>query len=158
MKKIVHSVVVAAISLSTVAFADVKVGSGVALTSNGSSVKVPLDINSKMRVEPEVAFGYKSDGDNSYTNFGLMAGVYLMSQPAKKINLFYGGKLGFSVSSSKVGSVSNSDTIVNLIPTAGFEYFLDPKVSVGGEAGFGFGFGDVTNIGLTTATTLRYYF
>ena len=166
MKKTVATLLIAG-SVLTLSAADINIGAGVALTSDGSSVKIPIDISETLRVEPEVSFGYSSYKDNSDSEFGLLAGVYLMSQPSENINLYYGGKVGFVVASTTTkydtdfggsSTKTNSANSFALIPTAGFEYFIDPSVSIGGEAGFALGFGDVTTVGLTTQTSLRYYF
>ena len=163
IKKLLASTLILGVLSTTLVADGVKVGVGVALTANDATIRVPLDIASNLRIEPEVSYGYTSYDDGSSYIMGLGAGVYLMSQPASNVNLYYGAKMGFVVGSTSYdlptgGSKSVSDNSFGIAPTAGFEYFLDPHVSLGGEVGFRLGFGDVTNVGLTTATTLRYYF
>ncbi len=169
IKKTLVGLALAATCITT-ASADPKIGVGMALTSEDTTIRVPIDIDTQLRIEPEFSFGYVS-GDNGFSNssFGIGTGVYMLAQPEKSINMYFGGKIGFKNESTS----SNTNNLVNAInlaqtgnggssfylaPAAGFEYFLHPKVSLGGEASFTFGFGDFTNIGLTTATTLRYYF
>lgn len=145
------------ISISTMVGAEItRIGVGISATDSTSIIKAPFDIN-KLRIEPE--FGYSRNkfttNNNSFTSteFQIGSGVYLLNQLTDKIDLYYGGK-ALIIRTDFDGP---SDTGLEFVAIAGFEYYVDKQVSIGGEVGFGIGSGDFSNTGTQTGVVLRYY-
>lgn len=145
------------ISISTMVSAEVtRIGVGISATDSTSIIKVPLDLG-KLRIEPE--FGYSrnkfttNNDSRTATDFQIGSGVYLLNPVTEDIDLYYGGKA--LIIRTDLGGAS--DTGLEFVAIAGFEYYVDKQVSIGGEVGFGIGSGDFSNTGTQTGVVLRYY-
>jgi hypothetical protein len=158
MKKISTVLFLALLTTTNVVADMTKVGVGVGLNGGSGQVVIPMDFDNQLRVEPEVGINYTSDDDISQTQISLKTGIYLMQEMNNKVNVYYGGKVGFLISNTENDYYTTNNNTFELTPTAGFEYYLNPQVSIGGEVGFAFAFGDTTTIATVTTTSLRYYF
>jgi opacity protein-like surface antigen len=161
MKKLLLAATASAVVASGAMAVDF--GAGVAFNGTGSTVKMPIDFNAnsfKMRVEPELMFGYEDVDDfGKTTQFGIGSGLYMLQNITKDIHMYYGGKIDVSYYDIDPDSGNDrTDTNLGLAGIAGFEYFMSEHASVGGEAGLQLRVGDTTSFGTITAVTLRYYF
>lgn len=152
MKKIIISTLVAATLAISAQAEDVSFGVGIGVTGvNGAVIKAPIDINKEFRIEPEIALGSVDYGFGSQSVYSIGSGFYLLNKTSEKTSLYYGGKAVF-------GDNISSEFSSEISAVFGFEYFMDPKVSLGAEASFGFGFGDVSGYSTNSSVNLRYYF
>ena len=159
MKKIIQGTMLglSIMSMSAMAQAEgTRIGVGVSFDGHGNTIKVPIDLGA-LRIEPELSLHFHDRDNNagSTTDYHIGSGVYLLNQVSDVINLYYGGK-ALIIHEDEV-SRAGGDTIFSLAGAAGFEYFLDKQVSLGGEVEFGFAFGDDTVVETRTGVVLRYY-
>jgi hypothetical protein len=154
MKKIIQGAMLglSIISMSAIAQEGTRFGVGVSFSGQGNTVKVPIDLGA-LRIEPELSFLHDTTGDGT-TNYHIGSGVYLQNHVTNVVDLYFGGKALIIHQDYGVAD----DTIFSVSGVAGFEYFLDKQVSLGGEAEFGIGIGDETTVGIQTGVVLRYYF
>jgi len=152
MKKIIIStLMVASLSLSGQA-KDISFGMGIGVSGNSKTViKAPIDLNGEYRIEPEIALVSVDDGSGSQNSYSVGSGFYILNKTSESTSLYYGGKAIF-------GDNISTDFSSEVSAVIGFEYFMDPKVSLGAEASFGFGFGDVSGYATDSSVNLRYYF
>ena len=148
MKKLIAASVLAMGMMTTAATADVKVGLGFAAGSTAANeapgVRVPIDFDFGLRLEPELGFK-----DNVFT---MAFGAYYTVAKIEEVNLFAGGRFGYS--SFNVGSGTSLQALV------GAEYFVVPsKFSVATQIGLEFIGGDqADNVGTTGAVIGHYFF
>lgn len=159
MKRIILAAAVAAVTTQVTA-ADVGIGASV--QSNDSWIYVPIDINSKLRLEPSLRFidaesqsrtedssfglpittTVKSDG----TTYELALGIFGLVPIAESARLYYGGRIAYIDSESEIhihqlfgnfeeqSVQKTSSDGYRLSPTLGFEYLFNEHFSIGGEA------------------------
>lgn len=150
---------VAALSVSAIATEPTKIGVGMGLSSNSASLRLPIDIQKDLRIEPEFGLSYWNKDNTSSTGLLVGSGAYLMQQPSAAINLYYGGKLLIDYHNYDPDQGSSDSTTQFLLGGVfGFEYMLERHVSVGGEAAAYLGFGDATSLQTQGQALLRYYF
>lgn len=153
MKKVVLAALTASMLVLNAQATDLNFGLGIGVTGvSNPVVKAPIDIDGQFRIEPEVAIQSIDNGNGSNSTFSIGAGAYLLNKTSETTSLYYGGKLLLG----DEGLSSQYST--ELAGVFGFEYYMDPKVSIGGEASFGLGFGDVSGYATHTSVNLRYYF
>lgn len=159
-KAFASSILVLAVSASAAGTSEQnRIGVAVGLSSDSTTLRMPIDIAPDMRIEPELGFSYRDNDGNSDSAFVLGSGFYLMSQPSTKLNLYYGGKALIDYRSYDYGSgVDDSTTQLKIGGVFGFEYMFDRHFSAGGEAGAYLGFGDATTLNTEGLALLRYYF
>ena len=152
MKKIIISTLAAATLMVSAQAEDVSFGMGMGVSgTNTAIVKAPINIGTEFRIEPEIALRSVDAGFGSNSSFSIGSGFYMLNKTSDKTQLYYGGKVIFG---DNVSTVFSSE----IAAVIGFEYFMDPKVSLGAEASFGFGFGDVSGYSTDSSVNLRYYF
>ena len=154
MKKIIISTL-AAVTLAVSAQAeDISFGLGIGVSGvNAAVIKAPINIGTEFRVEPEVALGSydAGNGAGSQSYYSIGSGFYLLNQTSEQTFIYYGGKavFGDNISTNFSSEISG---------VFGFEYYMDPQVSIGAEASFGFGFGDQSGYTTDSSVNMRYYF
>ncbi len=195
MKRVITASIVALTIGSTAATADVKVGlgfgidamsslSGIFTAPGGmqSSVRVPIDFDFGLRIEPDVVFGaYTREQDywmggteeRVTTIAGLGVGAYYTLWKRDKLNFYAGGRLGYASYNSETtysnGTPSNEsgENRVNLQGLFGAEYYFVEEMSfaaqVGLDAYYGKGTGndsdeETSGLGTTSTLILRYFF
>lgn len=169
-KALATSLLMGIIASSASADEQAKIGVGVGLSDSTTTLRLPIELQSNLRLEPEFGLNYQ-DGDNvdttgivhgdnvDTTNIVLGTGIYLTHQPSPAINLYYGGKVLIDYTSYDYGN-GNDDSMTQFVlgGVFGFEYYLDRHFSAGGEAGAYLGFGDTTSLKTQGLALLRYYF
>jgi len=133
MKKVIAASIMA-MALTTGASAGVTVGLGYAAGSSNAheapAVRVPIDFDFGLRVEPELGFG-----KNIWTT-GV--GVYYTFMKVEDVNLFAGGRFAYTD-----GKYDNGTSLQGLV---GGEYFLVPnKFSIAAQVGLEGANGDLNN-------------
>jgi len=158
MKKIITATAMAMV-LATGAAAELNVGLGFAAGSSNAQeaagVRVPLDFDFGLRIEPELGF--------SKHLITLAVGGYYTFMKVEDVNLFAGGRLGFTKS-----DYATDPTGVSLQALVGAEYFVVPnKFSIAAQVGLESATGDLnkynsynssTDFGTTGAVIGHYFF
>lgn len=159
-KAFASSILAAAVTASAASTSEPnRIGVAVGLSSDSTTVRMPIDIAPDMRIEPEFGLAYRDNGGDTDTAFSFGSGFYLMHQPSANINLYYGGKALIDYTSYDYGNgVDDSTTQLRVGGVFGFEYMFDRHFSAGGEAGAYVGFGDATTLHTEGLALLRYYF
>jgi hypothetical protein len=147
------------LACSAMAVESTQMGVGVGLSNDTATLRLPINLAKDLRVEPEFGLSYVSNDNFDQTGLLIGSGLYMMQQPSKAINLYYGGKLliDYSKYDPDQGS-SDSTTQFVLGGVFGFEYMIDRQVGIGGEAGAYLGLGDATTLQTQGQALLRYYF
>ncbi|MCK4359769.1 MAG: outer membrane beta-barrel protein [Candidatus Cloacimonetes bacterium] len=105
-------------------------------------VFLPINISSKFRIEPGIAYFQTSSERTNYESsskiFSIGLGIFPMT-PKGAINIYYGARIGFihATSSYKSGGSYSSEESGNgfyVAPTIGGEYYLSNSFTLGGEA------------------------
>ena len=139
MKKIITASVLAMGMMATSASA-LEVGLGYAVgaanSAEASGVRVPLDFDFGLRIEPELGF--------SKHLTTLAVGGYYTFMKIEEVNLFAGGRLGFT--KSDYNYINGNDiTGMSLQGLVGAEYFVVPKkFSIAAQVGLESATGDLT--------------
>jgi hypothetical protein len=161
MKKIIL-LFLATLLTSTLFAEDTRVGLGIGISDNATSIRMPIDVpmqeGNNLRLEPELALDYIDSSGGKTSNFTIGSGLYMTDDIDKDIQIYFGMKALFISNDTTFGAVTTSSTNLNLSGLFGFEYFFHKKVSLGGEAGLGLNIGGTSQYGTLTAATLRYYF
>ena len=146
------------------------------------TIFVPININNKIKIEPELSF-YKTKDDDDYdkrvqTIMRMGVGIFGIIN-YEKAHMYYGMRAGYLVSTIKLKYKDpgyydeDKETTSKRIlfgPAVGGEYFFISHFSVGGEVGFrmtaytenedgaGFPFQDNDIAGTIANIFLRFYF
>ena len=140
----------AVLMISSVAVADNnKLGVGVSVAGTSTTVRAPIKLDDKMRLEPFIGFEYINKNSSSNTNFEIGTGFHLLQAINSNINAYYGGYVGY---------IDRGNSGLELGPVAGVEYAFNPQFTLGAEVRVDFGFGDITTIRTDSSVLLRYYF
>ncbi len=195
MKKGIAATAVALTLASTVANAEVKVGLGFGIDAMSSlsglfyseigtatSIRVPIDFDFGLRIEPDVIFGaYTREQDywmggteeQVTTITGLGVGAYYTLWKRDKINFYAGGRLGYSsinyetTYSNGTPSNESGENRVNLQGLFGAEYYFVEEMSFAAQVGLDLynakGTGDNSDskgsgLGTVSTLVLRYFF
>jgi hypothetical protein len=112
-----------------------------------STVLIPINCSQHFRIEPEIGMLWMHSKEEEESNVGVSigTGAFAMFQ-REKINLYTGGRIIFN--RSNMGGYYNYAgievdlklTIIQVGPAFGFEYFLCPDFSIGGETGLQYSF------------------
>ncbi len=195
MKKAIVASAVALTVLTTTATADVKVGLGFGIdalssltgllygeTGPISTIRVPIDFESGLRIEPDILIGSdmsESDSgtgtrERTSTTLGLGVGAYYSFLKKDKFDLYAGGRLGFTSYNYDVNYKNTASTDyeyganrVSLQGLVAAEYYFVENMSfaaqVGLEAYTEKGTGDYSDekangMGTVSSLVIRYFF
>ena len=148
MQKLLFSALLAASSASYAT----QFGVGVGIVEGGQSIYFPVNISNDIRLEPYLIYSRNktnydfspSTGSNdytytsNYTNVGL--GIFKVLKQSNETNLYFGARVG-SIK-TKNNTVYADPTIPSypragkgftVAPVAGFEYYLNPNLSLSAE-------------------------
>ena len=183
MKKVIAASVMA-MALATGAAAEVKVGLGYAFTDGlfsgayegepqPANIRVPIDFDFGLRIEPELGFGSGTNEDNNqkteYTTRTIAIGGYYNLWAVEKVNFYAGGRLALT---NGTRDVTNKNTGVknandfddtSLQGLFGAEYMFTQDFSFGAQAGLEFksgsyGNNDTDSIGTVGHILVHYFF
>lgn len=158
-------------------------GLGISAKSDSGLLYVPIDLSSRLRLEPfvrhtsssstqTVDFGgepttFRSNGDLIEGGVGLFG----LAVPKESVRLYYGGRASYFDSTSRSTSLRQSSYGYRITPTLGFEYLFSSRFSLGGEVGYYFESrngetttqgtiqeSDSDNSGTESYLILRYFF
>lgn len=181
MKKVIAASVMA-LALATSASAEVKVGLGYTLSSaNGvdalfatpANIRVPIDFDFGLRIEPELGFGSGTDdGNNQKEEFWtrtIAVGGYYNLWAVEKVNFYAGGRLAYTsgevdTTNKNTGVLTTSDfDDTSLQGLFGAEYMFTQDFSFGAQAGLEFkkgsyGNNDTDSVGTVGHILVHYFF
>jgi hypothetical protein len=110
----------------------------------GTTLLVPININGRFKLEPELGFGRNStDGDDfeiSTSQFTVGVGILAMA-PRGDFALYGGGRLRYTKFTQELdfggfgGSREQSSSSFGIAPVVGGEHFFSRWFSLGAEAG-----------------------
>ena len=158
MKKIIAASAMAMV-LATGASAELNVGLGFAAGASNAEeaagVRVPIDFDFGLRIEPELGF-------SKHLTTLAVGGYYTLAE-VEKVNLFVGGRLGFTKA-----DYATDPTGISIQALVGAEHFIvENKFSVAVQVGLESATGDLnkynsynssTNFGTTGAVIGHYFF
>ena len=157
MKKIVLTSLLMLSILTSAAFAEglkvgIGYGAGSSIAFEASTIKVPLDFDFGLRIEPELGISEKL--------ITLAVGGYYGIMKVEGINVYAGGRLGLTK-----GDYVGDPTGTSLQAVVGTEYFLvDKKLSLALQVGLEVASGDLNGsaynnngYGTTGSITVRYF-
>ncbi len=117
-------------------------GIGVAIDSDVQKIYAPVTVGSFI-IEPTIAVEYSDDEETNQTDnskeksedkfLELGIGAFHFIEPNDKTRLYYGARVGYVRLENETDSFSSDSDGYYIAPTAGFEYFFVPSVSLGGE-------------------------
>lgn len=185
MKKVIAASVMA-MALATGASAEVKVGLGFGIDAWSSlsgplygaptpeaTIRVPIDFDFGLRLEPELGFVLAEDEDpaekNTYEGVTFAFGGYYNLWKVEKVNVYAGGRFGYTNGTrDRENKLSGNTTtidsdMVSLQALFGAEYFFVENMSFAAQAGFevqkgSSGDEDFSSTGTTTTLVIRYFF
>lgn len=158
-KLLKSAALVSVLTCTAMAADQAQLGVGIGLSNDSTTLRLPINLDNEIRIEPEFGLSYVNDDNFDRTGLLIGSGVYMMQQPSKSINLYYGGKALIDYNKYDPDNAkSDSSTQFLLGGVFGFEYMLDRQVSVGGEAAAYLGLGDATSLQTQGQALLRYYF
>jgi opacity protein-like surface antigen len=174
---------------ATAATADVKVGLGFGIdawsslsgpldggTTPQTTIRVPIDFDMGLRIEPELGFTFSENEDNTeknkYKGVTLAVGAYYNFLKVDKVNIYAGGRLGLSKGkhefTNKNNGASNYTNDVDAIALQGLvgaEYFFVENMSFAAQAGVELRSAtesradyDETSTGTVSTLIIRYFF
>ena len=175
MKKIIAASTMA-LALATTASADLKVGLGYTLIDglatqgtgySPANLRVPIDFDFGLRIEPELAFGSTTDTggriDLTDSTRTLAVGGYYNLWNVDKVTFYAGGRLALIHTENErdtgtgINTTTTDDTTLQGL--FGAEYAFTPVFTVAAQAGLEFqslengsGYGTVGHV------VLRYFF
>ena len=190
MKKIIVASAMT-MALVTGAVADVKVGLGYTLFDSQYSgalfrmpanIRVPIDFDFGLRIEPELGFGsfveddpgYEKETSNTRT---LALGAYYNIWNVEKVNFYAGGRLSYVTGETEhkdnVGTTptyTRDNSTIGLQGLFGAEYMLTEDFSIAAQAGLEFTSGtesdsrpgrkdvDTSSVGTVAHVLIHYFF
>ncbi len=163
MKKAALVMVLAACSGSVSA----EVGLGISFKSDQATVYMPIDLSEHFRLEPALTYTSEDEGEElSMEHVNLGVGMFYQRTQAENLNLLIGGRVGYIETEYDTYSSSNEQRDGYYVaPTLGFEYFIVPKFSLGGEAGISYqstsdssNSNDAEKINTVSNLIARFYF
>lgn len=182
MKKIVAASIMA-MALVTGASADVKVGLGYTFTDGlipgvdaeyvvqPANIRVPIDFDSGLRLEPELAYGVSSnetvDGLDEYEKMTIAFGVYQNVWKVEKVNFYAGGRLAISKEKKWISAggttVTTTTDNTSLQGLFGAEYMFTQDFSFGAQVGLEYQAGttgdlDTDSFGTVSHLLIHYFF
>jgi outer membrane scaffolding protein for murein synthesis (MipA/OmpV family) len=158
---LVWTAAAALLSGSALQAENTRIGMGVGVSNDTMTVRAPIDLTDTLRLEPEFGVSYydHDDSDTTMTDLMLGAGLYMTSTASKSIDVYYGGKAYIDYTNIDYdGGDDVSSTNLIMGGVYGFEYHMDPSVTLGAEAGAYIGVGEDTSFRTKGEVLLRYYF
>jgi hypothetical protein len=157
-----------------------ELGVGVSVQSDDSIIYVPIDVNKSFRIEPSIRY-LKNETDIGLgvdlesETLELAVGLFGLSEVSESIRIYYGGRLAYLDQESDqtiFAGVIGGNIILTSVdsdgyrisPTLGFEYMINDRFSIGGEAEYFFqdidrdGAGDSETSGTDTRLIVRFRF
>ncbi len=134
---------------------DTRIGAGVSVSNDTSLIRMTLDVQKDLRLEPYFGFTY-TNPDVGPSTTDMRVGVAL--EGLAKINGSLSGYYGGFVDLQNNDNGITTTTDFNLGPVGGVEYAFDKRFTVGAELRLNFGFGDNTTVGTQSSVLVRYYF
>jgi len=123
------------------------IGADYSIVAYTSTVLVPINCSQHFRIEPEFGILWMHNKEEEESNLGVSIGVGMFGMfQREKVNFYGGGRFMFSKANMGGYYYYGGDqldvrmTIIRVGPAFGFEYFLCSNFSIGGEAGFRYGF------------------
>jgi hypothetical protein len=158
-------------------------GIGVSVQSDDSIIYAPIDVNKNFRIEPSIRY-LKNESDVGLgvelesESLELAVGLFGLTEVSESIRVYYGGRLAYIDQESDQAIFSGilpgipGNTFVTSVdsdgyrisPTLGFEYMINERFSIGGEAEYFFqdidrdGSGDSETSGTDTRLIVRFRF
>ena len=177
MKKVIAASVMA-MALATGASAAVKVGLGYTISdalgsSAGSgtqnsgtpaNIRVPIDFDFGLRIEPELGFGSSTANqggvDLTDTTRTIAVGGYYNLWAVEKVNFYAGGRLALiNTERENVGGGTTNTDNTSLQGLFGAEYMFTENFSFGAQAGLEvIGGDDPTGYGTVSHLLIHYFF
>ena len=129
-------------------------GIGISAKSDNSLLYFPIDLSSKLRIEPHLR--YLSSESTQESDFGgepvmfrsesdaleIGVGVFGLAVPKESVRLYYGMRAGYFDGDSRSSSatVQNEQSYYGyrIVPTIGFEYQFNRHFTLGGEVGYAY--------------------
>ena len=177
MKKVIAASLMALTVGSTAAMADLKVGLGYTIPTDGvalANIRVPLDFDFGLRIEPELGFITGTDDvkgssiKDEYEYRELAVGGYYNLWKVEKVNMYAGGRLAIGMGENKFTNAAGNTTTedldtVSLQALFGAEYFFVENMSFAAQAGLEYrnfedGGSDITETGTVAHLVIRYFF
>ena len=155
MKKVIAASVMA-MALATGASAEVKVGLGYTLADteaiNGlfaqpANIRVPIDFDFGLRIEPELGFGSTVNDDpqndkETRTTKTLAVGGYYNLWNVEKVNFYAGGRLSYTSGEREIkdnvgtnATYTQDTTDIGVQGLFGAEYMFTEDFSIAAQAG-----------------------
>ena len=182
MKKVIAASVMA-LALTTGASADVKVGLGYTIADTDAinalfgqpvNIRVPIDFDFGLRIEPELGFITGTDDvkgsliKDEYEYRELAVGGYYNLWKVEKVNMYAGGRLAIGIGENKSTNAAGNTTTedidtLSLQALFGAEYFFVENMSFAAQAGLEYrnfedGGSDITETGTVAHLVIRYFF
>ena len=186
MKKIIAASLLALTMGATAASAEVTVGLGYGIDKGiaidnlysglHSTVRVPIDFDFGLRIEPELGFNTSTIEENDFsgmetdlTTTTVAMGVYYNLWKVESVKFFAGGRVAVSQSSGETtytnGWATESFDADNTSLQAlfGAEYFFVEKMSLGAQVGLEHNIAtieeaEMTSTGTVAHLVIRYFF
>jgi hypothetical protein len=127
-------------------------GIGVSIQSDDSLIYVPIDFNKKFRLEPSLRYSkeeshLQNDFDLESSSLELGVGLFGLTGVGEKLRIYYGGRLAYVRTEFTSSQLFASDLLgfesftvqqdadgYRVAPTLGFEFLINDRLSIGGEA------------------------
>jgi len=179
MKKIIATSLMALTLGAAAASAEVAVGLGYAvsptddITTPGANIRVPIDFDFGLRIEPEIGVGTSSEevGNQKIEQdtVTVAVGGYYNLWKVKEVNMFAGGRLAvtkgsYDVTNRTTGVTQSNDIdVYGLRALFGAEYFFVENMSFTAQAGLEYldqsiGNDDTKKAGTVGELVLRFFF
>lgn len=183
MKRVIATSVIALALGSTAASAEVKVGLGYTIAdgifnqyvAQPANIRVPIDFDFGLRIEPEIGLGSETTTNNgafnvdettTYRTFAV--GGYYTIWKVEKVDFYAGGRLGLThIEDEQANGTGGVNTIktdyTSLQGLFGAEYMFTEDFSFGAQAGLEYVSGSGSNsdsdsIGTVTHLLIHYFF
>ena len=165
MKKVIAASAMAMV-LATGASADLKVGLGYTLwdgigstAGTPANLRVPIDLDMGLRIEPELGFGSTSDGPLDTTTRTLGVGGYYNLWAVEDVTFYAGGRLALNHFETETAGITFEQDNTSIQGLFGAEYAITPVFTVAAQAGLEVISGDdPTGFGTVGHVVLRYFF
>lgn len=150
--RIIVALLLAAAGVVHVAAAQTDAGIGVSIQSDDSLIYVPIDFNQKFRLEPSLRYfkeesHFQNGLDLDSSSLELGVGLFGLTGVGERLRIYYGGRLAYVRSEFRSTQIFASDLLgfetfttqqdadgYRVSPTLGFEFLINDRLSIGGEA------------------------
>lgn len=125
-------------------------GIGISAKSDNGLLYFPMDISTKLRVEPYVR--HQSSDSTQKITLGTVTttfqsefdqveggvGLFGLAAPKESVRLYFGGRVSYFDGDSHSDQFRQSFYGHRITPTVGFEYLFNSRFTLGGEVGYYF--------------------